>query len=93
MAGEQRSKKQFRGVVVSSAMRDTVVVRVERYVKHPKYGKYVRQRKRYAAHDPGNKHAIGETVTIEESRPISKTKRFRVVGESTGARMKASSTS
>jgi len=73
--------KTLRGVVVSDSMQDSVVVRVERYVKHPKYGKYVRQQKKYTAHDPGNKYSVGDSVTIKESRPISKTKHFRIVLE------------
>ena len=76
---QKSTKKTLRGVVVSDAMQDTVVVLVERYVKHPKYGKYIRQRKKYSVHDEGNKHSVGDTVTIEESKPISKTKRFRIL--------------
>lgn len=71
--------KILKGIVVSDKMQDSIVVQVERYVKHPKYGKYVRQRKKYTVHDEGNKHAVGEKVTIVETRPLSKTKRFRVV--------------
>jgi len=73
--------KTLKGVVVSDSMQDSVVVKVERYVKHPKYGKYIRKQKKYTAHDAGNKHKVGDTVTIIASRPISKTKRFTVVNE------------
>jgi len=72
--------KVLKGVVMSDKMQDSVVVQVERYVKHPKYGKYIRQRKRYTAHDEGNKHKVGDKVTIVESKPMSKTKRFKIVG-------------
>ena len=68
--------RTLRGTVVSDKMRDTVAVLVTRYVKHPRVGKYVRRRKKYLAHDAGNTHRIGETVTIRETRPISKRKHF-----------------
>jgi small subunit ribosomal protein S17 len=60
-------------------MKDTVVVRVERFVKNPMYGKFQKFAKKYKAHDPGNQHKIGEKVSIEECRPISKDKHFRIV--------------
>jgi small subunit ribosomal protein S17 len=76
---EQKSGARIlNGVVVSVSMRDTVVVEVVRHFKHPRYGKYVRNKKKYLAHDSGNKHAIGDRVKIRESKPISKRKRFIV---------------
>ncbi|HRH26140.1 MAG TPA: 30S ribosomal protein S17 [Candidatus Paceibacterota bacterium] len=72
-------KKQLTGKIVSTKMKDTVVVLVERYVKHPKYQKFLVRRKRFLAHDEGNTTKEGETVTIEESRPISKNKHFIVL--------------
>ena len=71
--------KMLSGVVVSDRMNDSIVVAVTRYVKHPKYKKYQKKVKRYTAHDAGNTKNIGEKVVIEECKPISKTKRFRVV--------------
>ena len=71
----------LRGVVVSDKMQDTVVVAVTRYVKHPKYGKYQKIVKRYHAHDAGNTKEVGEKVEIQETRPISKTKRFKVLNK------------
>ncbi len=71
--------REFRGTVVSTKMTDTVVVAVERYVKHPKYQKYQRRTKKILAHDPGNAHKEGDVVTIRESRPISRRKNFIVV--------------
>lgn len=71
--------KMFTGVVVSDKMKDTVVVRVTRYVKHPKYKKYMKLWKRFKAHNPGNTVKEGDTVTIRSCRPISKTKSFEVV--------------
>ncbi len=78
-APEQKKTKTLSGVVVSDKMKDTTVVMVKRYVKHPKYGKYMEKRKKYAAHDVGNTKHIGDKVTIQETRPISKTKHFKIV--------------
>ncbi len=71
--------KTFEGIVVKSAMKDTCTVQVERYVKHPKYKKYQRLSKKFLVHDVGNTAAVGEKVTIKETRPISKHKRFILV--------------
>lgn len=64
---------------MSDKMKDTVTVLVNRYVKHPKYKKYVMRSKKYLAHDAGNTRKMGERVTIKASRPISKRKHFIVV--------------
>lgn len=72
-------RKTLIGTVVSTKMKDTVTVAVNRYVKHPKYKKYVVKTKKFLAHDPGNTKAVGERVTIEACRPISKRKSFKVV--------------
>ena len=71
--------KTFEGVVVKAAMKDTATVVVERYVKHPKYQKYMRLSKKFLVHDPGNSAQVGEKVIIRETRPISKRKRFVIV--------------
>ena len=71
--------KTLNGVVVSDKMKDTCVVLVERYVKHPKYQKFLNIRKRFKAHDVGNTRKIGDKVTIRECRPISKDKHFEVL--------------
>ena len=68
--------KTFDGVVVKTAMKDTATVQVERYVKHPKYKKYMRKSVKFLVHDPGNSAQVGDKVTIRETRPISKRKRF-----------------
>lgn len=78
-AKQATAKKVFTGTVVSDKMKDTVVVLVERYVKHPKYGKFIKKKKRFKAHDAGNKRKMGEKVDIVETKPISKDKRFMVV--------------
>lgn len=72
-------KKILTGVVVSDKMDKTVVVRVERRVKHPLYKKYVRRHKKYYAHDPKNECKVGDVVEIIESRPLSRLKRWRVL--------------
>lgn len=71
-------RKIRQGTVVSDKMDKTVVVRVERLVQHPMYRKYVRQRKKYKAHDPENLCRVGDQVAIVETRPLSKDKRWRV---------------
>ncbi len=74
-------KTTLKGQVVSTKMKNTVVVLVNRYVKHPKYKKYMKIGKRIKAHDEGNVTVLGDMVFIEECRPISKDKRFRVVAK------------
>ena len=78
-------KRLLQGVVVSDKADKTVVVNVERRFTHPILKKTVRRTKKYQAHDPQNRFKIGDRVTIEESKPISKTKRWVVVGEEAGA--------
>lgn len=77
--GEKKGGREFRGTVVSTKMKDTVTVAVERYVKHPKYQKFMRRTKKFLAHDEGNTAKEGETVTIRETKPISKRKSFIIV--------------
>ncbi len=72
-------RKQLSGVVTSDKMKDTIVVLVERFVKHPKYEKFMTLRKKYKAHDAGNTKKIGDKVTIEETAPISRHKHFKVI--------------
>ena len=74
-----RSRKVRQGRVVSDAMDKTVVVSVERQFAHPLYGKRVTRRKKYQAHDERNEFRTGDLVVIEETRPLSKRKRWRVV--------------
>ena len=72
-------KRILTGTVVSDKTDKTVTVLVERKVKHPLYGKIIRRSKRYNAHDEDNAYKTGERVRIEETRPISKTKTWRVL--------------
>lgn len=77
---EKKLKRQvFTGVVVSDKMKDTVVVSIERYTKHPKYHKYMTKKTKLMAHDVGNTKKIGEKATIEACRPYSKNKAFKVI--------------
>ncbi len=73
------SRKRVTGVVVSDKMDKTVVVKVERFVQHPRFKKYVKRSKKYYAHDEKNECRMGDIVEIEETRPLSKLKRWRVV--------------
>lgn len=79
MEQKKTRKKVMTGVVVSDKMKDTCVVLVERYIKAPKYGKYIKRSKKYKADDKGNAKKIGDKVTIEECAPISKDKHFRII--------------
>ena len=72
-------RRVLQGVVVSDKMDKTVTVLVERRVMHPLYKKFIRKSKKYHAHDETNQVKIGDTVQIEECRPLSKTKAWRVV--------------
>ena len=73
------AKRTLTGKVVSDKMDKTVVVEVEHLKQHPKYLRRIRVHERYKAHDEGNTHHMGERVTIEESKPLSKDKRWIVV--------------
>ena len=72
-------KRRARGIVKSSKMDKTISVVVERLLLHPRYGKYVRRTSTYKAHDTNNEAKPGDLVEIEESRPLSKTKTWRLV--------------
>ena len=72
-------KRVLTGTIVSDKPEKTVVVRVERRVKHPLYGKIIRLSKKYHADDQANEYRVGETVRIEECAPISKLKTWRVI--------------
>jgi small subunit ribosomal protein S17 len=77
--GTARGYRKVReGLVVSDKMDQTVVVEVEDFVKHPKYGKIIRRTTKYKAHDSGNACGVGDRVRLMETRPLSATKRWRV---------------
>lgn len=71
-------RREVIGMIVSDRMEKTVIVQVERLVKHRLYKKYIKRRSKYTAHDEANACRIGDRVLIAESRPISKTKKWRV---------------
>lgn len=79
METTRRLRKERIGVVVSNKMDKTIVIAVERKVKHPKYGKFIKSRKKFTAHDEKNACNIGDTVKIMETRPLSKNKCWRLV--------------
>jgi len=74
-------RRVLQGVVVSDKMDKTIVVKVERKVKHPLYKKFIRRSKKYAAHDEGNAAKIGDVVKIRECRPLSKLKSWEVIAD------------
>ncbi|WP_457576746.1 30S ribosomal protein S17 [Desulfomarina sp.] len=78
MSEIKKSKKTRTGSVVSNRMEKSVVVQVERKIRHKLYGKFVKTSVKYLADDPENRCNIGDTVLIEECRPLSKRKRWRV---------------
>jgi small subunit ribosomal protein S17 len=76
---ERKSRKTRIGIVSSNKMTKTITVAVERKIKHPIYGKFLKKTTKFHAHDDANAAGIGDTVRIMETRPLSKTKRWRLV--------------
>jgi small subunit ribosomal protein S17 len=76
---ERNARKERIGSVVSNKMQKTITVAVERKVKHPIYGKFVKTTKKFTAHDENNDCNVGDLVKIMETRPLSKNKRWRLV--------------
>ncbi|HEB62628.1 MAG TPA: 30S ribosomal protein S17 [Bacteroidetes bacterium] len=76
---DRKNRKQRNGVVVSNRMDKSITVLVERKLKHPLYGKFVKMSKKFMAHDENNEANIGDKVRIMETRPLSKNKRWRLV--------------
>ena len=79
MTEERKIRKQRVGVVTSNKMEKSITISVERKLKHPIYGKFVKKSKKFMAHDEANECNIGDIVKITESRPLSKSKRWRLV--------------
>ena len=79
MSEEAKVERSLMGRVVSDKMDKSIVVLMERQVKHPIYGKYIKRSKKYHVHDENNECAIGDKVKVMETRPISKDKRWRLV--------------
>ncbi|MFP6807678.1 MAG: 30S ribosomal protein S17 [Pseudomonadales bacterium] len=78
MSKDKNVARTASGTVVSNKMDKTITVAVERMIKHPFYGKYIKRSKKIHAHDPENQCQEGDIVTIEETRPISKTKAWKL---------------
>ena len=76
---ERKNRKSRIGLVVSDKMDKTITVAVERKVKHPFYGKFLKKTTKFHAHDESNQCGVGDTVRIMETRPLSKSKRWRLV--------------
>jgi small subunit ribosomal protein S17 len=72
-------RKEFQGMVTSDKMQKTVIVKTMRLSKHPKYGKIIKKFNKFKAHDEKGSAKMGDTVLIQETRPLSKDKRFRVI--------------
>ncbi len=89
MTEKSKKKKRFIGKVVSDKMAKTVVVEVERLFEHPKYKKKIKRKTKFKAHDPENRYHLGDEVIIEESRPISKEKKWKVVYDSKADKIKS----
>ncbi|MFW0097379.1 MAG: 30S ribosomal protein S17 [Coxiella endosymbiont of Haemaphysalis qinghaiensis] len=79
MSKNEKAVPTFMGTVVNNKMKDTVVVLIERQVKHTKYGKFIKRSIKVHAHDQGNKCQEGDIIIVRETRPISKTKRWALV--------------
>jgi len=78
MSDQRKIRRTLAGIVVSDKMTNSIVVNTERKVKHPFYGKMIRLHKKYMADDPANTCSIGDKVLIEECRPLSRKKRWRL---------------
>ncbi|GAB6034893.1 30S ribosomal protein S17 [Galenea microaerophila] len=85
MSEQEKKSRTLQGVVVSNKMDKSIVVSVERFVKHPKYKKFIRKSTKIMAHDADNSCNIGDTVTIKEVNPLSKNKAWSLVSVDTKA--------
>ncbi|OGN02214.1 MAG: 30S ribosomal protein S17 [Candidatus Yanofskybacteria bacterium RIFCSPLOWO2_12_FULL_44_13b] len=81
MPENNKKPRTLKGTVVSDKMTKTAVIEIARMVKHPKYKKFVKLSKRFKAHNPENQFHVGDKVTIQESKPISKDKRWVITGK------------
>lgn len=79
MAGQEKKARTMQGVVVSNGMQDSIVITIARFVKHAKYKKFIRKSTKVMAHDAENACGVGDTVTIQECKPLSKNKSWTLV--------------
>lgn len=77
--GKRGIRKTLSGEVISEAGDKTIVIKISRKIKHPLYGKYVKRHTKVTAHNPENEASLGDFVTVMETRPVSKTKRWRLI--------------
>lgn len=77
----ETKRRRISGVIVSDKMKDTAVVSVQRLVKHPKYGKFMKINKRFKAHNALNEYKMNDVVIIEECRPLSKDKHWKIISK------------
>ncbi len=79
MSNEKSTARTLIGTVISDKMKDTITVLIERRVKHPKYGKFIKRSTKVHAHDAGNTSHMGDLVVVQECMPISKTKSWKLI--------------
>jgi len=79
MAGTEKKPRTLQGVVVSNGMQQSIIVKTDRFIKHPKYKKFIRKSTKIMAHDSENVCGVGDQVTISECAPISKSKSWALV--------------
>ncbi len=79
MSDQEKKARVMQGTVVSNGMQDSIVVKIERFIKHAKYKKFIRKSTKIMAHDADNVCNVGDTVSIQECRPISKNKSWTLV--------------
>ncbi|BBP42718.1 30S ribosomal protein S17 [Thiosulfativibrio zosterae] len=79
MSGTETKARMMQGTVVSNSMQSSIVVKIDRFVKHPKYKKFIRKSTKVMAHDAENACEVGDTVSIKECRPLSKNKTWTLV--------------
>lgn len=79
MSGTETKARMMQGTVVSNSMQSSIVVKIDRFVKHPKYKKFIRKSTKVMAHDAENACEVGDTVSIQECRPLSKNKTWTLV--------------
>jgi len=78
-ANQDKKARVMQGTVVSNGMQDSIVVKIDRFIKHPKYKKYIRKSTKVMAHDAENIAQVGDTVSVQECKPISKNKSWNLI--------------
>jgi small subunit ribosomal protein S17 len=86
-AQQDKKARVMQGTIVSNSMQDSIVVKIDRFIKHPKYKKYIRKSTKVMAHDAENVGQLGDTVSIQECKPISKNKSWNLISIDTKAKL------